>query len=169
LTDPITVTLSSNVTVPDWYHMIQYEVMDNGTGIAAGAVSRDTQQVNIMVPLPHVYGPHSISARVRPYNSETDRGDWTIARPEPVCVWVGGDLPDTINCQVFGFPEHLEISTASPDILVISTETPIIIVRPDNANSIGKPSAADCAAYTSQSSCQLAGCSWNYGSCVVNP
>ena len=178
LTDPITVTLSSNVVVPDQYHFIQYEVIDNGRGIGSSVISRDTQQITVMVPFPHAFGTHSISARVRPYNSATESGDWVTSTPAMVCIFVGSDPPDTYSCNVFGFPEHIEIATETPPVLTIATEappvTPLIIIRPENNNNNGGNGGASggttgCAAYSDKNSCDLAGCSWNGSSCTVTP
>ena len=175
LTDPITITLSSTIVVPNQYHSVQYEVIDNGVGIGSGVISRDTQQITVLMPFPHAFGTHSISARVRPYNSAADYGDWVASTPAMVCVFVGADPPDTYSCSVFGFPQHLEISTETPSILTIVTETPpvtpLIIIRPDNNNNNGNNpgGAVGCAAYGDKSSCDLAGCSWTGSSCTVSP
>ena len=179
LTDPINITLASRVVVPNQYHSVQYEVMDNGRVVEQRAISRDTQNVTIMDPFPHTYGLHSISARVRPYNSETDNGDWVTSSPAMVCIFVGSDPPDTIPpCSVYGFPQHIEISTETPAILTIATETPVvtplIIIRPENNNNNGGnggPSggASGCGAYGDKTSCDLAGCSWNGSACTVSP
>lgn len=177
LTDPIAVTLSSNIVPPEQYHLIQYQITDNGREIAAGTISRDTREINPEVPFPHAYGPHSISARARPYNSETDHGDWITSIPAMVCIFVGSDPPDTVSCNTYGFPQHLEITTETPAIYTIVTETPVvtplIIIRPDNnANNNGGSNpggATGCAAYSDKASCDLAGCSWNGSACTVTP
>ncbi len=171
LTDPITVTLSSNYVPSDQYRLIQYQITDNGQEIAAGTITGDTHEIDPEIPFPHTFGPHSISARARFYNSETDHSDWSPSSPAMVCIFVGSDPPDTYSCNVYGFPEHLEAVTVTPDILVIATETPIIIVRPDNSSNgaHGGKSGSGCGQYASQSSCNLAGCSWTGSACQVNP
>jgi len=178
LTDHIIVTLSSTIDASEQYQY-QYQITDNGREVAAGTISSGNQ-VHPEIPLPHTYGPHSISARVRQYNSSTaSPGEWRASTPAMVCIWIGGDLPDTYSCPVFGFPEYLEIATGTPSILTITTETPVvtplIIIRPDNNNgnnnggSNNPGSATGCAAYSDKNSCDLAGCSWNGSSCTVTP
>ncbi len=172
LTDPINITLSSNLIVPDQYQLVQYQITDNGREIAGGTIPRSTNSISPVDPLPHTYGPHSIAARGRFYNSESDHGDWWPAGP--VCIFVGGDLPDTYSCLTYGFPEPLTAVTATPEILtILPTDTPTITPIPANTTNRKKGGqqggGTGCGAYTTQSSCNLAGCSWSAGSCTVNP
>jgi hypothetical protein len=63
-----------------------------------------------------------------------------------------------------------EIPVNPCQVLPEPTETPVtpIIIRP-NPNNPGGTNPHGCARFTTQTSCNLAGCSWNYGSCTVNP
>lgn len=170
----IRIGITSGLTVPDQYHNFQVEIYDNGRMVRANFYGRGTTMVREADPAPYTNGMHDLYARARAYNSNTDYGQWYLSYH--VCVFVGPNPPHNFTCDVsYGFPQHLEIATETPSIFTIVTVTPvltpIVIIRPSNNNS-GRPGgggATGCGAYGDQTSCDLAGCSWNGSSCTVSP
>jgi len=105
--------------------------------------------VQVLVAMARVPGTGDIPN----YPWVSGSGTWVSSAPVRICVTEDGLPP-----------------AGWPPICTLPTPTPVtpVIIRP-NPHNPGGTNPSGCAAFTDQTSCNLAGCSWNYGSCTVNP
>jgi hypothetical protein len=120
-------------------------------------------------------GAHYISARARaarpdpdfadlPNNPYRIYSDWLSSNE--VCIYIGSNAPEDF-CTIRTIVQPLMVGSITPTPTATATPvTPVPIRR--NPNQHG---GSGCSQYHSQSSCNLAGCSWNpqNSSCTVTP
>ncbi len=183
-TDHITITLHRWVSVAP-YHYFRYQIRDNGNVIEGDSRRAEQNEVQIILT-GDSEGTHTIDARAQAWDTATSHSDWYPA--DPVCIYVGENPPTSFICNQYAWPQNLEYVPVTPTVPVftIVTETPetpprsIIIIHSGNSNNAnnngggssnsgGSGGATGCAAYSDQASCNLAGCSWLAGSCIVSP
>lgn len=124
---------------------------------------------------PRTLGDHVLQARARyTYDNETHQTPWSVVH---VCVVSD---PDRVVPIPWSGTNFCNVTLApTPQNLVIASPTPHLTIAPPQDNS-GRSdpggngtggSASGCEQYTNQSSCNLAGCSWNpqASTCSVNP
>jgi hypothetical protein len=164
----------SNFGSYDW-HFYQWRLFDGNTIIASGGASTSIGTFEFVIDT-SAGGPHYITAQARagrpdpdfadlPVNPYFVYSDWMDSNE--VCFFVGPDAPSDF-CSVRTIVQPLVVASITPTpIPPTPTATPVtpIPVR-RNPNQHG---GSGCSQYNTQSSCNLAGCSWNGSSCTVNP
>ncbi len=161
----INVTMQSNANRDNLYDTIEWQIYEDGLlqGQGTGPGSQNILTYNL--PQNNV-GTHVVFGRVRGHRRDV-ASDWINSNV--VCFYVGDNAPsDFCSTQTLVEPVIISTFTPSPTLpptaTSTATEIPTIPVR-HNPHQTG----SGCGQYTSQNSCNLAGCSWNGSSCSVNP
>jgi len=176
----IKVRVSSSVSTfngGDW-QFYEWVMWDGNTIISQGSASTLQREFDYALNSPYS-GPHYVSVRARAAHAVNDPSsdrttltysDWY--NTNEVCFFIGPDAPSDF-CSVRTIVQPLTVSTLMPSPTPPTpTATPVtpIPIRP-NPHNPGGTNPTGCAALTDQTSCNLAGCSWNpqNSSCSVNP
>jgi hypothetical protein len=145
----------------------EWNLVDNGVPIPGGAGPLGQTQFVFTLSRPSD-GVHHISVRARATralsDNSTETSDWVNSNE--ICFFVGDSVPADFCTTGQAAQPIVVVATLTPSPTATATPvTPIPVRRNPNQHGTG------CAQYTSQTSCNLAGCSWNpqSSSCSVNP
>ncbi len=160
---PVQITLNSRYNANNFSY-VRWEIYDNGVLVGHDVANIGTSDIHWAENGP-MDGVHHIYARAQAFSNGANQSQW-LTTPD-LCYWVGDNAPSDF-CSIQTIVQPATAATATAVL------TPIVINRPDNTNSNGgnggtSGGATGCAAYTDQSSCNLAGCSWSGSSCTVTP
>ncbi len=163
LNQTIEVRLVSNANQDHTWDTLEYEIYQDGLRIKSGTADGTQNTLPVQVT-EDVTGTHVIWAQVRGHRRDVT-SDWI--QSNQVCIYVGDNAPADF-CSVQTIIEPQQASTSTPVVTPTATRVVPIPIRP-NPNNHGGTNPSSCAQYSDQTSCDLAGCSWNGSSCTVNP
>ena len=174
LDQPVTIRVHVNTAALANYNHVsgwgfyEFNIIDGGTIIAHGGRSINFDEFEWTLSAGSA-GPHYVVVQGRVGrnvgSNQFEYSDWINSNE--VCFYVGPDAPSDF-CSVRTIVQPLTVTTLTPTPPPTPTPVTPVIIRP-NPHNPGGTNPSGCAAFTDQTSCDLAGCSWNYGTCVVNP
>jgi len=155
----------------------EWVMVDDGVVLSQG--SAPAQQVDFQYSLSSAAeGIHYVSVRARASRPDPDFDipnspyriytDWFNSNE--VCFYVGPNPPSGDFCSIRTIVQPAVAATFTPTLTPTATPITPVPIRP-NPHNPGGTNPTGCAALTNQTSCNLAGCSWNpqNSSCSVNP